>query len=216
MNIEGYGIRLERLKYEHIELVREKRNSPEISQFMEYREFISPEMQEKWFNSLNPYSDFYFVINAGGKQVGLIHTSDVHWQDKTANSGLFIWEKSLLGSHVPVLASLTMLDIFFEICGIESYYAKVLYSNKAALKYNFRLGFEEVPGQKVSKFKTLILTRDNYVEKGATIRDTARRLGSAATSIEITEDLYKFLVEKQEITFPEYLLNRPYDIETIS
>lgn len=215
MNISGYGIRLERLRHEHIELVRQNRNSPEISQFMEYQEFISPEMQEKWFNSLDPYSDFYFVINSGGRQVGLIHTSDVHWQDKTANSGLFIWEENFLGSHVPVLASLAMLDIFFEICGIESYYAKVLHSNKAALNYNYKLGFEEVPGQKVSKFKTLILTRDNYIDKGEKIRETARRLGTATTSLEMTDNLHSFLVKKQKISFPDYLLDRPYDIETI-
>lgn len=216
MNIQGYGIRLERLTTEHIELVRQKRNSPEISQFMEYQEFISPEMQEKWFNSLNPYQDFYFVISSNGQRIGLIHTSDIHWQEKTANSGLFVWEKSFIGSHVPVLASLAMLDIFFEICGIESYYAKVLNTNKAALGYNAKLGFEAVPGQKASKFKTLILTRDNYIEKATKIRDTARRLSSYPTSIEINDKLQQFLVGEQKVNFPEYLLDRPYDIATIS
>lgn len=216
MNIEGYGIRLERLRHEHIELVREKRNSPEISQYMEYQEFISSEMQEKWFNSLSSYGDFYFVIINQGIPVGLIHTSDVHWEDKTANSGLFIWEQNLLGSHVPVMASLAMLDIFFEICGIESFYAKVLNTNKAALQYNSSLGFELVPGQRASKFKTIILTRENYVEKGAKIRNTARSLGPGTTSIELSGDLHKFLVEEQKVNFPENLLNRPYDIATIS
>lgn len=208
MNIDAYGIRLERLRGEDIELIRQKRNSPEISRFMEYQEHITSDMQMKWFNSLNPQSDFYFVIHCEGKKIGLIHTSDIHWEDKTANSGLFLWNQNYLGTHVPVLASITMLDVFMGMIGIEAYYAKVLNTNKAALIYNTKLGFEEVPGQKASKFKTLILTKEHYKERAATIRMIAERLSQSEIRLELDDSTKKLLINDKNISIPEKLLGK--------
>lgn len=213
MIIEGYGIRLERLQEADIELVREKRNSPAISQFMEYREHITPEMQKKWFQGLHPTNDFYFVIHCDDKKVGLIHTSDIHWQDKTANSGLFVWEKNYLGTHAPVMASLGMLDVFMGILGVKYYYAKVLNTNEAALTYNANLGFEEVPGQATSRFKTLLLTKKNYIEKGERLRQTANRLAKRDMRLELGTDLTGF-IKNQGITIPDTLLGKPLMVET--
>jgi len=42
------------MTHDDIEMVRRWRTSPEIAQFMLYREPITPEMQEKWYASLDP------------------------------------------------------------------------------------------------------------------------------------------------------------------
>ena len=49
MKLEKYGICLEKLTHDKIELVRRWRNHPKIRRYMEFREEITPEMQEKWF-----------------------------------------------------------------------------------------------------------------------------------------------------------------------
>ena len=40
------------LKEEHIEIIRNWRNSEDVSQYMYSDEFITPSMQKKWFQSL--------------------------------------------------------------------------------------------------------------------------------------------------------------------
>ena len=47
-----YDIILERLTLDKIELVRNWRNDPKISQYMDFKEYISPEMQLNWFIKL--------------------------------------------------------------------------------------------------------------------------------------------------------------------
>ena len=49
MFFEKYGVKLERLTADKIELVRNWRNDPKISQYMEFRDHITAEMQKKWF-----------------------------------------------------------------------------------------------------------------------------------------------------------------------
>ena len=54
------NMRLVRLRHCDIELVRHWRNDPKISQHMAYREHITREMQERWFETVNNNRNFYF------------------------------------------------------------------------------------------------------------------------------------------------------------
>ena len=60
MIVRKYGITLRRLALEDIELVRQKRNSQEIRQVMHFKDEITPEMQLKWFESINNFENYYF------------------------------------------------------------------------------------------------------------------------------------------------------------
>src|SRR5688500_1494508 len=102
MHISRYDTKLTRLQDDEIEMVRRWRNAPEIRDYMEFRQYITTQMQRQWFFSLDPLKDFYFVIEYNRSPVGLIHNSEVDWKKKSGNAGLFIWEKKLLGTYVPV------------------------------------------------------------------------------------------------------------------
>ena len=107
MIINGFGISLERLKEKDIELVREKRNSTLVSQFMEFRGHITPEMQKEWFNSINNINNLYYIITYNNKKVGLINGAKINWEImETASGGIFIWEEELWQTHVPLMANL--------------------------------------------------------------------------------------------------------------
>ena len=58
MIIRKYGISLERLTEEDIELVRQHRNSEFIRKRMFYQKMITEEEQKKWFQSIN--NDFNY------------------------------------------------------------------------------------------------------------------------------------------------------------
>jgi len=189
MHIRRFGIRLTRLKDDQIEMVRHWRNAQEIRSFMEFQEYITPEMQRNWFQSLDKLHDFYFVIELRDEPVGLIHTSAIDWQQKTGNAGLFIWKKEILGSHVPVLASLTMVDFFFGFCTLEKLYAKVMSDNPVAIKYNAQLGFKLADEADHKTFLHYLLKKQDYFKSTEQLHNMAELVGGERHEIVIESDL---------------------------
>lgn len=143
MKITRYGITLERIKKEHCEMIRLWRNDRKISQNMFYHKTITYEMQHQWFERIDNNEHFFFLILYQQKAVGLINISSIDWSNRSAFSGLFIYEDSCIGTDVPVRASLAMLDVFFLLGGIEKVCAKVRGDNKIAHRYNTQLGFQK-------------------------------------------------------------------------
>jgi len=189
MIIRNFGITLSQLTLEDIELVRYWRNSKEISSVMEYQQFITEEEQKTWYNSLNPLSDFYFLINYKGVKVGLIHTSHINWKDKTADAGLFIWDKNYLGTHIPVLASLAMLECFFENFGLQNYFAKVSRENSIAVRYNLTLGFRLHQKSKDSSFDIYMLEKENYFKTSEKLKKFAATISDEKQQLQIQPEL---------------------------
>lgn len=202
MHITRFGIRLERLKEEQIETVREWRNSWEIRSFMEFQELITAEMQRKWFDSLDPLRDFYFVIHACDEPVGLIHTSGIDWKLKTGHSGLFIWKKELQGSHIPVLASLAMVDFFFIFCTLEKLFAKVMSGNAVAVRYNTQLGFKpfEAPDHKL--FLQYVLEKNDYFKSTLHLHRMAEAIGGKKQEVVIESGLLKSMKAEDILAGP--------------
>jgi RimJ/RimL family protein N-acetyltransferase len=189
MIIRNFGIILSQLTLEDIELVRYWRNSKEISSVMEYQKFITEEEQKKWFSVLNPHSDFYFLINYKGVKIGLIHTSHINWKEKTADAGLFVWDKNYLGTHIPVLASLAMLECFFENFGLQKYFAKVRRENSVAVRYNLALGFRLCEKSNDSKFDFYVLEKENYLKTSEKLKRFASTVSSEKAQMEIAPEL---------------------------
>lgn len=155
---------------EDIELVRRHRNSDPIRNTMEYREEITPAMQEKWFHSINNLQNNYFVIVHKGEKIGLISGAGIDWQKKeTANGGIFIWDPSSLKTSIPLRASLLLTDLSF-ILGLERTYIKVLKDNDTAISYNTGMGYELLPGQENITNQTYVLTAASYREKTQKLR----------------------------------------------
>ena len=137
------SIRLRRIDYGDIEMLRQWRNDQKIVQFMFFNEHISKEMQAQWYSSLKEI-DFYFIIEYQNKPVGLINLSEEEEGDsKFAFAGLFIYDDGYWGTQIPVLASMCLLQFAFVERKLDIVYAKVQKANKAAKKYNNNLGFKD-------------------------------------------------------------------------
>jgi len=108
MIVRKYGITLRRLKEEDIELVRQMRNLVAIRNKMFFQETITPEMQIKWFNSINNKNNGYFIIEVEGKKIGLIHGKNLDFEKRTCEGGIFIWDENHIGGFGPSLASVIM------------------------------------------------------------------------------------------------------------
>jgi len=141
MIISKYNIRFIRLKEEDIELVRTWRNHPSIRNNMVYREEITPEMQKKWFASINNNENLYFIIEYKGKKIGLINGKDINWEEKSMETGIFIWNKHYRRTHIPTLCTLIFAELGVLHWNLKPR-ATILKKNERALKYNKMLGFK--------------------------------------------------------------------------
>ena len=186
MIIHRYGIELFRLQKEQIEMVRDWRNDDKIRKFMFIQELITSDQQRSWFDRIDDDHNFYFIIRVNSKPVGLINISKIDYEKGEAESGLFIYEDAYLGSHVPVLASMAMLDVFFPFFNLNRITAKVRASNQAAMDYNYKLGFRIT-----AEADTLLLERGMYYSYAEGLRNAAKKLHGAETIIDMTQHVYR-------------------------
>ncbi|MCW5906264.1 MAG: GNAT family N-acetyltransferase [Chitinophagales bacterium] len=185
MKVTRYGVTLERLTAEKTEVVRQWRNDRKIMRFMFYQGEITPEMQREWFTSIDNEQNFFFLIYINSEPIGLINISSIDWENKTAYTGLFIYDDKYLGTDIPVSASLGMLDVFFLLFDVQLVYAKVKGSNKVAHRYNTSLGFTQTKKIELGLGYEYMLQKEIYLLETKQIRNAAIHLKGNKTTIEL-------------------------------
>lgn len=180
MKWKKYGITLSRLTEEDLELVRQWRNSSLINRYMEFRKYITPEMQKKWFESIDNFNNFYYIIIYKNEKIGLINEKNINWEakiseggDKSSEAGLFIWETKYAETFVPILTSLCLIEIGFYLLQWTKTYIRVLKGNKKAIEYNMNLGFNLCEGQEDINNQLYVLTKQSFEQKAKKIRKSA-------------------------------------------
>ncbi|MBC7696043.1 MAG: GNAT family N-acetyltransferase [Burkholderiales bacterium] len=162
MIVEQYGLTYLRVTEQDLETLRYWRNQSFIRDTMQFKEYITPQMQRDWFNRINNKYNYYFIIKDNNKKIGLINCKDASPDTKLAEGGIFIWDNQYWGTSIPVFASLTMLQAVFEIfkSGEESI-ATVAKSNRVALRFNEMLGYE-IKSMTEDGYYKLHLSREKY------------------------------------------------------
>ncbi|MCE2772845.1 MAG: hypothetical protein LW750_05330 [Bacteroidetes bacterium] len=174
MIIEGYGIKLRNVEEQDLEMIRVARNSAEIRSNMSYQDYITPEMQQEWFQSINSEHHNYFVILHNDLAIGLISAAEINEQRNiTKNGGIFIWDNNHKESEWTLYASMLLTEVSFAI-GQQENYIRIRKDNVKALHYNKLLGYE-VHRDFDKQLVELILTHNSFLSKTARIRQTLDR-----------------------------------------
>src|SRR5690554_5264014 len=108
MIIRKYGIELHRLTYTDIHLVREMRNRADIRTRMHAQKYITKEMQERWFQSIDNAFNYFYLIFHQGRKVGLVQAKDVDFITRSCEPGIYLWDSNALAEGVSVKASLVI------------------------------------------------------------------------------------------------------------
>jgi len=175
MIIQQYDVSLVRLKLEHIEELRYWRNSEKISSRMHYRQYITADMQQKWFDGINDIRTYlYMIIQFNGSNIGLAHGKDI--TTNNTEGGMFIWDDRFLQSHVPVVVSLFMSDLNFYFFSNTNTNCRILKTNKQVIAYNISLGFKLCEGQESNENQLYKLTREDYESNSSEIRGYLKNL----------------------------------------
>jgi len=200
MIAEQYGIKYIRVTIDDIELIRYWRNQDFIKNTMQFQEYITPEMQLKWFNSINNKDNYYFLIEVDNKKIGLINCKNAHPITREAEGGIFIWDTAYWNTPIPAFASLTMLEGVFELFGAAgSSVATVKKDNTKAIQFNKMLGYEIVSEKENSEFIKLILTKERYFEKTCKLKRAASIYSKGNSTLRIT------ITESQDLLSDEII-----------
>jgi UDP-4-amino-4,6-dideoxy-N-acetyl-beta-L-altrosamine N-acetyltransferase len=173
MIVRKYGLTLRRLTRDDLELVRQKRNSEEIRQVMQFRDEITPEMQSEWFNTIDNFKNYYYIVEFEGKKVALINDKNMNWEERTSESGLFFWDMDYINTFIPILSSLVLLDVGFYYLEWNISYIHVMRDNFAAIGYARQIGYELCKGQEEEENQLYYLSRENFEKRGKNIRKAA-------------------------------------------
>ena len=122
-------------------MVRRMRNRPEIVARMHAQEFITPSMQETWFQSIDNNRNYFFIIFFQGNSVGLIQGKNVDFRDRCCEGGIYLWCNRALAQGVGAKASVCFVDVAFSVFGMNWISAKVRRDNPYAYRHNQTLGY---------------------------------------------------------------------------
>jgi len=163
MKIEKYGVVLSRLTEDKIELVRNWRNDPKISQYMEFKDFITPEMQKKWFDKINNDKNYFFILLVDNKEIGLINVRDIDYILAEGEAGIYIYDDEYLNSSIPFQATFCLYDFCFKVLKLNRLLAHILKDNKRAIKYNKMMGYKISVNQENINNQLYYLYKEEYL-----------------------------------------------------
>jgi UDP-4-amino-4,6-dideoxy-N-acetyl-beta-L-altrosamine N-acetyltransferase len=182
MKFFKYGIILERLRVEDIELVRQWRNSDPVRLNMKYQEIITPEQQQQWFHSINNLQNNYLMIHYQGEKIGLLNDKNIDWEARSSESGIFLGRTEFYSTFVPYLVSVAGIETTFYFLGWKRQFAHILRSNINAINFNLQLGYQLCEGQEGIDHQQYEITRERFEQKAGKIRKAARALAGSDQS----------------------------------
>lgn len=161
--LQKENVVLRRVENKDIEMIRNWRNDPKISQYMSFRDYITPEMQKKWFEKINNDNNYFFIINIDGKDVGLIEIKNIDYKNSIAESGMFIYEDKYLNGIYSYLSSYILAEFAFSTLKLNTIKVTVIDDNKRAVRYNKSLGYK--PTDEVNGLlRTYYLKKEDFSE----------------------------------------------------
>ena len=169
MKISKYGITLTRLRKEDLEFVREKHNVKEAQSSSESAVEITAEMQQEWFDSINNFENFYYLIEYKGTKIGMLNNKKLDWEARTSESSLFLWDESQSETIVPALAALCLLEIGFYYLNWNVCYTRIHSNNSKAIENAGNLGYELTEGKGSVENQLYFLTRELFESKAKEI-----------------------------------------------
>ena len=182
MRLKRYGIGFDSLNTDHLEMVRLWRNQEFVRCNMEFKELISREQQEAWFEGLDKETNLYWVIRTHGYPIGLIHIKNIDRTERVGEAGIFVGEPSYLSMPQPMLAILFMMELAFEALDFKQLKAKIRRGNAQAIEFNQKLGYRLLPDQQEG-FQYYAVERKEFHSATIKLREQSSKMYGDVTEV---------------------------------
>lgn len=116
------------------------RTSERVTGFMNSDINYDLDAQVRWIEeSFNKPSYYHWIVQYGGKDVGLLNFVDWNREDKTTSWGFYIGEDSALG--IGGLVPPYFYNFAFDTLGVKTIFAEVFYNNTAVINLHLNQGY---------------------------------------------------------------------------
>jgi RimJ/RimL family protein N-acetyltransferase len=136
-----YGVTFKDVGPTDLELLRTWRNHPEIRRFMVFRDEITPEMQQRWYASIDPERESYSILFVAGEAIGLTQLRHIDARSRSAEGGIIMFRAEHQNGVLPYRAAIAGMDWNFLQRKLERLDVTVLKSNQRARRFVRSLGY---------------------------------------------------------------------------
>lgn len=142
---KAYGITLEKIQREHLELIRVWRNHPDVRKYMFHQAFIERQQHSQWFEQHYQKNQLHLVGYFRSQPIACCNLKAPKETSlalhKQPLSGFYMAPDAFRQSMLAFLPALAFHSFAFERLECTSLEAEVLIDNQAAIRFNQALGY---------------------------------------------------------------------------
>ncbi len=130
-----------KMSEDHLDIVRDIRNNPEVSKYMYTDHYITKEEHQNWFNKIKgDPSEKHWVFQVDEKYVGTGNLYDIDMRNRKCYWGYCLADPSLRGKGLGRLMELNLYNFGFDTLGLNKICCEVFSFNKLGVKLHQRCG----------------------------------------------------------------------------
>lgn len=130
------------LTLQDIELVREWRNSEEVSAYMYTSDVISQEQQLMWYKKISEdVSCKYWIIQYNETPIGLASITSINYQLNSCYWAFYLGNSSIRGAGIGAKVELCVIDYVFNTLNLNKLRCEVFSFNDKVIKMHEKFGF---------------------------------------------------------------------------
>ena len=136
------NIKLEKLTIENIEIVRNWRNSKDVSSYMYSNKKIEKEDQKSWFEKENnDNSSEYWIITYDNNKIGLASLTDINLVLNSCYWAFYLGDTSIRGMGIGSKIEYSVMHYVFEELKLNKLRCEVFTFNDNVIKMHEKFGF---------------------------------------------------------------------------
>lgn len=134
-------LKLKKIQEEHLEMVRNWRNSPDVSMFMYTNDYITEEDQKKWYGKIkNDPSKKYWVVDLENSYVGVVNIVDIDLRNRRCFWAYYLADSSVRGKGLGKIIELNIIKYVFEVLNLNKLCCEVFAFNEKVVKIHEKFG----------------------------------------------------------------------------
>ncbi|MFW9988900.1 MAG: UDP-4-amino-4,6-dideoxy-N-acetyl-beta-L-altrosamine N-acetyltransferase [Candidatus Odinarchaeota archaeon] len=134
-------VKFTKLKDIHLEMVRNWRNTDEVSKYMYTDHYISKDEHLSWFNRVKKDpTKIYWMIEVNGAYVGVVNLYDISTLNKRCYWAYYIADPTVRGKGLGRIIELNILNYVFEELELNKLCCEVLSFNEIVVKIHQKYG----------------------------------------------------------------------------
>ncbi len=137
-------IQLVDITEEDLELIRQWRNSKEVSQYMYTSDEITSEQQKKWFEKIkSDPSQKYWLIKYDEKKLGLASLYNIKQNFKHCSWAFYLGNTNVRGAGIGSKVEYNILSYVFETMKFNKLMCEVFIFNDKVIQMHKKFGFKQ-------------------------------------------------------------------------